>query len=359
MTNNKIEPFSLAAIVSPLLFWYDQYARILPWRQKPSPYQVWVSEIMLQQTRVEAVRPYFLRWMGELPTIASFARAPEDQILKLWEGLGYYNRVRNMQKAAQIVVERYDGDLPASYDELLDLPGIGPYTAGAIASIAFQLPVPCVDGNVLRVISRILEDRQCVDKESVKSWYRERLLDIMPKRRPGDFNQALMELGATVCLPKGAPLCDSCPVSSFCSSYAHQSIDEIPVKAEKKPRRKEELTIFLLFDHDRLAIRKREPEGLLASLWEFPHLPGKVTPLEAKAQLKNWGICAKGELKKLNEAKHIFTHVEWQMAGYSLTVDALSQNSHWTWATKTELVEKFAIPSAFSSFLNQALSLFP
>lgn len=357
MTINQIEQFSLSAIISPLLLWYDQHARILPWRDHPTPYQVWVSEIMLQQTRVEAVKPYFLRWMTELPTVESFASASEDQILKLWEGLGYYNRVRNMQKAAQAVVEKYNGSLPASYEGLLALPGIGPYTAGAIASIAFQLPVPCVDGNVLRVISRILEDRQCVDKESVKSWYRETLQRVMPQQRPGDFNQALMELGATICLPKGAPQCESCPVSALCQCYAHQSTGEIPVKAEKKARRKEDLTVFLVFQQNRVAIRKREDSGLLASLWEFPHMPGHVSSDQASAQIADWGFCAKHAPRKLDDAKHIFTHVEWKMTGYSLTVEDFADHGHWQWATKAELTDKFAIPSAFSGFLQQALSL--
>ena len=226
----------LNEIVQPLISWYRQNKRILPWRDQKNAYYTWVSEIMLQQTRVEAVKPYFLRFIGELPDVKALAECPEEKLMKLWEGLGYYNRVRNMQTAAQNVVSEYSGILPASYEELLALKGIGSYTAGAIASIAYDIPVPAVDGNVLRVFSRITEDRQDIMKQSVRRQVEEKLLGIMPKEAPGDFNQALMELGAVVCVPNGPARCTECPVAAFCRAYHHGIVDELPVKAPKKKR---------------------------------------------------------------------------------------------------------------------------
>ena len=235
MKNDQIKDRSmLNEIVQPLTDWYRQNKRILPWRDQNNAYYTWVSEIMLQQTRVEAVKPYFQRFIGELPDVQALAECPEEKLMKLWEGLGYYNRVRNMQTAARTVVCEYEGVLPASYEELLSLKGIGNYTAGAIASIAYQIPVPAVDGNVLRVISRITEDRQDIMKQSVRRQIEENLLGIMPEETPGDFNQALMELGAVVCVPNGPARCEACPVSEYCLAYRHGTVERLPVKAPKK-----------------------------------------------------------------------------------------------------------------------------
>ena len=250
----------LNEIVQPLISWYRQNKRILPWRDQKNAYYTWVSEIMLQQTRVEAVKPYFLRFIGELPDVKALAECPEEKLMKLWEGLGYYNRVRNMQSAAQVVVAEYGGVLPASYDELLALKGIGSYTAGAIASIAYDIPVPAVDGNVLRVFSRITEDRQDIMKQSVRRQVEEKLLGIMPKEAPGDFNQALMELGAVVCVPNGPARCTECPVAALCRAYHHGTVDELPVKAPKKKRTIENKTVLVIQDGECTAIRKR-PAG--------------------------------------------------------------------------------------------------
>ena len=211
-----LETFDLYKIVEPLLAWYEKNRRKLPWRENVSAYRVWVSEIMLQQTRVEAVKPYFARFIDALPDVSDLADCEEEKLLKLWEGLGYYNRVRNMQKAAKTVMEEYGGQLPDDYEKLLSLKGIGSYTAGAIASIAYGIPVPAVDGNVLRIITRLTQDESDIMKQSVKKRVEQALLEVMPQKRAGVFNQALMELGATVCVPNGAPLCEACPWKEFC-----------------------------------------------------------------------------------------------------------------------------------------------
>ena len=300
----------LNEIVQPLISWYRQNKRILPWRDQKNAYYTWVSEIMLQQTRVEAVKPYFLRFIGELPDVKALAECPEEKLMKLWEGLGYYNRVRNMQSAAQVVVAEYGGVLPASYDELLALKGIGSYTAGAIASIAYDIPVPAVDGNVLRVFSRITEDRQDIMKQSVRSQVEEKLLGIMPKDAPGDFNQALMELGAVVCVPNGPARCMECPVAALCKAYHHGTVDELPVKAPKKKRTIENKTVLVIQDGECTAIRKRPQEGLLAGLYELPNVEGHLSMDEALQKVKEMNL-EPLHIEVLPEAKHIFSHIEW------------------------------------------------
>ena len=272
-------------IVKPLTEWYRQNKRSLPWRDRHNAYYTWVSEIMLQQTRVEAVKPYFRRFTEELPDPAALAECPEEKLLKLWEGLGYYNRVRNMQIAAQTVVEEYDGVLPASYEKLLSLKGIGSYTAGAIASIAYDIPVPAVDGNVLRVITRIIEDDGDIMKQSVKKRIENKLQEIMPGECPGDFNQALMELGAVVCVPNGEPKCDVCPVAFCCGARAHGTIDRFPVKAQKKDRKLEDRTVLVIQDGEKTAIRRRPSRGLLAGLYELPNLKGHLSEEEVLESL--------------------------------------------------------------------------
>ena len=247
----------LEEIVSPLVEWYRENKRILPWRDKNNAYYTWVSEIMLQQTRVEAVKPYFQRFITELPDIEALAECPEEKLLKLWEGLGYYNRVRNMQEAARTVKNEYNGRLPEDYQALLSLKGIGSYTAGAIASIAYGIAVPAVDGNVLRVISRITESTEDISKQSVRKKIEQQLQQIMPSECPGDFNQALMELGAIVCVPNGQAKCEECPVASACLACRHDKVEGIPVKAPKKARTLEDKTVFIIQDGEYTAIRKR------------------------------------------------------------------------------------------------------
>lgn len=312
----------LNEIVRPLLDWYEKEHRILPWRLSKNPYYIWISEIMLQQTRVEAVKPYFERFITAFPKIDDVANAPEDQLLKMWEGLGYYNRVRNIQKAAKIVVENYGGKLPADYNELKKLPGIGNYTAGAVSSIAYNIPAPAVDGNVMRVVSRIEERTEDIMKQSARSAVEKALTEIMPEDKAGDFNQALMELGATVCVPNGAPNCNNCPVAALCGAYAHGRIDELPVKAQKKSRKIEERTVLLIQDGDRVAIHKRENKGLLAGLYEFPNFLRKMTEQEVLDYVKKLNLIPL-QIQKLENAKHIFSHIEWHMTGYAVKVAEL------------------------------------
>ncbi|QWT55455.1 A/G-specific adenine glycosylase [Christensenella sp. MSJ-20] len=351
MSNGNI---NLSKIVRPLIDWYRINARDLPWRKIPEPYRVWVSEIMLQQTRVEAVKPYYERFLTALPTVACLAAAPEEQLLKLWEGLGYYSRVRNMQKAARMIMEEYGGVLPGTYQELLRLPGIGSYTAGAIASIAFGEPVPVVDGNVLRVISRITASREDIGLAATRKAMEARLMDVVPVDCPGDFNQAVMELGATICLPNGKPLCLDCPLWGLCLARREGRTGEIPVKAPKSPRRVEKKTVLVLVDElGRVALRKRPGRGLLAGLWELPALEGNLDEKSIAKALADWGLTA-GQAVFLGPAKHIFTHVEWRMTGYRVPVHGAGRGL--AWVTKEQLEEEYALPSAFRAY-RQALEV--
>lgn len=340
-------------IVPYLLHWFDYNARILPWRENPKPYYVWISEIMLQQTRVEAVKGYFDRFITAIPDINALAEAEEEKLLKLWEGLGYYNRVRNLQKAAIQLCDQYDGEMPDSYEKLLSLPGVGEYTAGAIASIAFGLPVPAVDGNVLRVMKRIAGSFDDITKPAVKKALWEDIFAVIPKDRPGDFNQSLMELGATVCLPNGKPLCEQCPVMHLCKAFHEGTILQIPVKPGRKERRKEERTILLMEFEDRVAIRKRQGKGLLSGLWELPGIEEKLTPVMLTEYLKAQKIRTV-QLLPMGEAKHIFTHVEWHMIGYQLILSELpveySAANDIRWVRPQEIIDTYSVPNAFSAF---------
>ncbi len=347
--------YQLSTIVQPLLQWYAAHARILPWRDEPTPYRVWVSEIMLQQTRVETVKAYFERFTTELPSIEALANAQEEQLLKLWEGLGYYSRVRNLHKAACVVMQSYGGSLPENPEELLLLPGIGAYTAGAIASIAYGKPVPAVDGNVLRVITRVTASYENVSETAVKKEIANRLKQIYPAEHAGDFTQSLMELGAIVCLPNSPPKCEVCPLHALCAAHVQGITAELPVKAAKKQRKIEERTVFLITCCDKAAIDQRPVKGLLAGLWEFPSVSGTLSPQEAEKLLKTWGITSL-KIEPLPAAKHIFTHIEWQMTGYCVTVAQTVETGGFTWAQRRELIEKYTLPSAFKSFLERFIN---
>lgn len=356
---------SYKLIVVPLLEWYEESKRILPWREDTNPYRVWVSEIMLQQTRVEAVKPYFERFLSKLPTVKDLAEAPEQNLLKLWEGLGYYNRVKNMQKAAKMIMEEYGGRFPDSYELLLKLPGIGAYTAGAVASISFSRPVPAVDGNVLRILTRLMADKSDITSQKVKKEKESFLMEIMPKDRPGDFNQALMELGATVCVPNGAPKCENCPWQEFCEARKQGLISQIPVKTPKKARSIEKKTVLVIRDGDLTVIRKRSEKGLLSGMYEFPMLDGWMEEDEVLAYLKQNGFRVL-HIKKLPDAKHIFTHKEWKLRGYAAKVESrgftdtakvdgknlLPENG--IWIHPSEIEQKYPIPSAFAAFTGYA-----
>lgn len=340
---------TLKNIVTPLLAWYSQNARILPWRENTDPYRVWVSEIMLQQTQVDTVIPYYNRFLQQAPTIKALADMGEEQLLKLWEGLGYYSRARNLQKAAKTIMAQYNGQFPTDPADILALPGIGAYTAGAIASICFEQPTPAVDGNVLRVVTRLTGSDADIALPQVKSDITGTLRAIYPDNRRGDFTQSLMELGAIVCLPNGAPKCADCPVREFCRACADGTQCSIPVKTKKKARRQSEKTVFLLLCGDKLAIRQREPGGLLGGLWELPNVQSFLSVEQAEKMLSNWGFST-FQFKKGRRKKHIFTHIEWQMTSFIVTCGNMPET--FTWVTREQLSAKIAMPSAFSPFLD-------
>ena len=350
-------PQQLYRLSEALLAWYDAGARVLPWRDDPTAYHVWLSEIMLQQTRVSAVLPYYERFLAVLPDVAALAAVEEDRLLKLWEGLGYYNRARNLQKAARRIMEDYGGVFPGDYETILSLPGIGEYTAGAVASIAFGRAVPAVDGNVLRVISRITGDEGDVLDGAVKRRFSAWVQAILPADRPGDFNQALMELGAMVCLPNGAPKCAQCPARPFCTACREDTWNVLPVQRKKTPRRIEEKTVFVLLSSQGVALRRRTAKGLLAGLWEFPNVDGALDEPAAAQQVQRWGLVPMEWLEQL-EAKHIFSHMEWHMRGYVLRVRGLGA-AELCWTDRSGLETERAVPAAFAKFRAAAQNALP
>lgn len=358
MKVNRPVPVRLSAmdgIAQPLLSWYDGGRRILPWREEPTPYHVWVSEIMLQQTRVEAVKPYYDRFMNALPDIKHLAEAQEEELLKLWEGLGYYNRVRNLSRAARIIMENYRGVMPSEYEELAALPGIGSYTAGAISSIAYGRINPAVDGNVLRVLARLRCDERDIMQQSVRRQIEEELRVIMPKERPGDFNQALMELGAVVCVPGGVPHCERCPWQKLCRAHREGCETDYPKKSPKKARTIEKKTVLLIKDENKAALRKRPDRGLLAGMYEFPSLEGHLTGKQVVNYLKREGLAVL-KIEQLPASKHIFTHREWHMRGYAVRVDELSDKSpdlDMIFVEQKEVRERYPIPSAYAAYLKE------
>ena len=314
-----LDQFDLSPLVAPAMDWFYENKRDLPWRKDRDPYHIWVSEIMLQQTRVEAVKPYYTGFLTALPTIADLAACPKDRLNKLWEGLGYYSRVRNMQRAAGILVEEYGGRMPEDYESILSLPGIGPYTAGAIASIAFDLPRPAVDGNVLRILARVSGDDIDIKSDLAKKRAREALNAVMPEKGSGIFNQALMEIGATVCLPAGRPLCGQCPWRGKCLAEREGSWDRLPVRSKGRPRRVEERTVLIVRNGSRVVIGRRPEDGLLAGLYEFPNVRGHLSEDAALARTEQMGY-EPLHIRRLDEARHIFSHIEWRMIGYEIRV---------------------------------------
>lgn len=331
-----------------LLAWYKKEARDLPWRKDPTPYKVLISELMLQQTRVDTVIPYFIRFIGEIPDIQALSAVDDEKLLKLWQGLGYYSRAVRLKKAAQIIIGQFGGQIPSGTEELLTLPGIGAYTAGAVASIAFGIPVPAVDGNVLRIAARLAA---CRDAGSLKAKKQteEFVRTLISPESAGDFNQALMDLGAGICLP-GEPKCAECPVRACCDAYRLGIVSEIPVSGIKKERKIENKTVLIVSANGRFALRKRKGSGLLANLWEFPNLDGTLTGEQCVEYLNTLDLTVK-EMKALKPSKHIFTHLEWHMTGYFILSEWVQNPSDWIWATKEEISRQYSIPTAFKSYI--------
>ena len=352
--NERMQENVLGWIVKPLLDWYEQAARALPWRENATPYKVWISEIMLQQTRVETVVPYFERFVSRLPDVNALAEVCEEELLKLWEGLGYYSRAKNLKKAAQKIQTVFAGEIPQSYDALLSLPGIGPYTAGAILSIAFGQPKSAVDANVLRVVARLCASEADVTNLSVKQDISEMLDAIMPHSRCGDFTQALMELGALVCLSNAEPKCSECPLRMACEAHRLESPRQFPVKTPKAERRIEDRVVFVMIQGGRCALRKRSDQGLLAGLWELPNEQGVSTADEAKKYAAHCGVTVK-EVLPLPQAKHIFTHVEWHLSGWLIQCVDKENSASFVWADRAQIKGQYAIASAFKSYVEQAL----
>ena len=342
MENKEI----FARLPEALLPWYEENRRDLPWRKDKDPYHIWVSEIMLQQTRVEAVKGYYAHFLNALPTVEDLANADDDELHKLWEGLGYYSRVRNLKKAARQIMERYKGVFPCTHPEVSDLAGIGPYTAGAICSIAYDLPTPAVDGNVLRVIARLTDDDTPIDRPAFRKQITENLAEIYPDRA-GDFTQALMELGATVCGPNRKPDCEKCPCKDFCLGYAEDTAEDLPVKKAKPQRRIEDKTVFIFSCNGQYALRKRPSKGLLADLWEFPNVPEKLEMEAALSEVERMGI-KPAEIIRQVEKKHIFTHIQWNMCGIYMEVKECTGDFVWLDADRVNA--EAALPTAFRQF---------
>lgn len=325
-----------------LLRWYDQHARVLPWRGIHNAYHTWVSETMLQQTRVETVLAYFDRFIRRFPTVEALAAAPEDEVLKLWEGLGYYRRARNLHRGAQQVVAEHGGVIPSNVKELLKISGIGEYTAGAIASIAYDEPVPAVDGNVIRVVSRVKGIRENVGIPSVKRRIAQEAAALVPQSRPGDFNQAMMDLGATICVP-GTPSCERCPVSALCDAYREGDAEDIPELPRKNPPRVIDYDLCLIFNGDRVLMRQRT-ETMLQGLWVYPMVEDHHTPKQLPALVKRKIGLPVTDIQTAGEAKHIFTHQVWQMKLYIMHTTAEAP-AGWRFVTMDEM-QQLTIPTA-------------
>ncbi|MDO5037566.1 MAG: A/G-specific adenine glycosylase [Tissierellia bacterium] len=343
-----------------LLNYYDQEKRDLPWRRTQDPYKIWVSEIMLQQTQVETVIPYYERFLARLPRLEDLAGAPEDLLFKLWEGLGYYSRVQNMKKAAQKILQDFGGHFPTSYEDLKTLPGIGPYTAGALASIAFGQRVGAIDGNVLRIMTRIFEISDPIDRVATKRQVAEKVQDLMGEDRPGDFNQALMDLGSDICRPKD-PQCGACPVTSYCGARKRGTQAAYPIRQKKKAPRKEKMTILLIYKGDEVLLVKRPNKGLLKGLWSFPTIRGHLTGEDVRKILfeSNYRVC---QLDPLPPSKHLFSHLHWSMVAYRVHVeeDAFLEGltpygQEALWLTKEELLSNYAIPSAYGAYIRELI----
>lgn len=326
-----------------LLEWYDRHARVLPWRGIHDAYATWVSETMLQQTRVETVLSYYKRFLEHYPTVADLAAAEQAEVLKLWEGLGYYSRARNLHAGAQQVMAEFGGVLPREVEALRRVKGVGPYTAGAIASIAYEQPVPAVDGNVIRVVSRLKGIRENVGVPSVRRRLEAEAAALVPKNRPGDFNQALMDLGSGVCTP-GTPDCAACPLRAHCDAYAAGDPEDIPELPRKMPPKQLAYDVCLIFDGDRVLMRQRT-EALLNGLWVFPMVEGAHTEKALSVQVKRLTGLAAAPVHAAGEARHVFTHQVWSMRLYTMDVTGGTPKPGWRFVTLEEM-HALAIPTA-------------
>ena len=333
--------------IAPLLDWYRRVMRPLPWREDREPYHVWVSEIMLQQTRIEAVMRYYARFMEALPDVRALSEVDGDVLLKLWEGLGYYSRARHLKRAAQTIMDDFGGRFPDHYEAIRTLPGVGDYTAGAIASICFDEKVPAVDGNVLRVVARLTGDRRNILLPQTKKAVADTLKEIMPDDA-GAFNEALMELGEVVCLPNGAPLCDRCPLLGLCTAHRENLTAELPVRVKEIRRSSARKSVFIIRCGERIAVEKRPDTGLLSGMYQLPNTEGFHPEEELRDVLRSWGLNPR-EITFLKDAKHVFTHVDWYMKGYAVTVDKACDR--FLWATEEELKTACPLPTAFKKLL--------
>lgn len=336
-----------------LCIWYEANRRDLPWRDTGDPYHVWVSEIMLQQTRIEAVREKYIRFISELPDIASLAACDDDRLMRLWEGLGYYSRVRNLKRCAEVLVREYNAALPEDYNTLLQLPGIGPYTAGAIAAIAFHQPAMAVDGNVLRILARLSGCRDDIRQIQTKNELTALLQDIRQfDCDPASFSQGLMELGQTVCLPGGKPHCGQCPWQYRCQAFRHDLCDEIPYRSRLKKRRITERTLLIIRDGSRFLLHRRPDSGLLAGLYEFPGYDSHLSRKEASAAVESLSLHPL-RIRELPASVHVFTHLEWHMTAYEIMVEQISSlpDESYVTVTKKELAH-LAVPSAFKTYID-------
>lgn len=344
-----------ALLPAALLPWYRENARDLPWRRDRQPYHIWVSEVMLQQTRVEAVKGYYARFLGALPDILSLARCDDEILIKLWEGLGYYSRVRNLKKAAVVIADQYGGRFPESYTAVRALPGIGEYTAGAICSIAFDQPTPAVDGNVMRLAARLTGDETPVESPAFRASVRDRLAEVYPAEA-GTFTQALMELGATLCGPNRPPQCDVCPCRGFCRGAAQGTAADLPVRLPKKQRRREERTVLILRCEGLFALTKRPARGLLAGLWQYPDVPGTLEIPQAVAWVEENGLKVR-EIYRQVEKNHIFTHIEWTLRG--IYMEVWEPLGPFTWMTGAQIDATAALPTAYRQFRDALPAFFP
>ena len=346
--NEKLPIDLLAAMTEPLSVWYEQNRKSLPWREDNDAYHVWLSEIMLQQTRTTAVIPYYLRFLEAYPTVEHLAATDDEVLMKLWEGLGYYSRARNLKAAAIRIRDDHGGKLPADYRALLALPGIGEYTAGAVASISFGLPEPAVDGNVLRVVMRLCACDWDIAASDTKKKVTEALRQVYPEGdKAGVLTQAIMELGENVCIPNGRPRCIDCPLAGICRGLTENLVDSLPRKSPKKARRIEKKTVFLIQCDGRFAIRQRPAHGLLAGLWEFPTLEGHLSEEQVRSWLQENGMTPTA-IASCGTATHIFTHKEWHMIGYRVSLTDFPDL--YTASTPSQLLDQYAIPKAFEAF---------